>query len=169
MDRDDFTLLSILIHVPFVTAWIGLVMFDAFAAFTPGLDDAQRPRLIIWSQKFTLLALAVILITGVWQTMDNPFVKVDSYHDLTVLRDRTLYGDLLFWKHLCFFMTLVLTLWNRFYLAPRIDSNLVVNADGMVAAMQTPVASLLKPAVLLNLAAALGTLLLASRMILELH
>ncbi len=169
MDRADFTLISILIHVPFITAWIGLVMFDAFAAFAPGLDDAQRPRLIMWSQKFTLLAIVVILVTGVWQTMDNPFVKVDSYNDLSVLKERTLYGDLLFWKHVFFVGTLGLTLLNRFYLAPRANDGLVAGSDGTVAIAQAPAASLLKPAVVLNVILAMGTLLLASRMILELH
>ena len=79
MDRQDATLISLWIHVPFITTWIGLVMLDAFAAFAPGIDASQRPRIIQWSRPFTLLAIGVIMITGVWQTMDNPFVRVDSY------------------------------------------------------------------------------------------
>ena len=42
--------------------------------------------------------------------MEIPFVKVDSYSDLGVLKERTLYGDLLFWKHVFFVGTLGLTL-----------------------------------------------------------
>jgi putative copper export protein len=169
MSRDDFTLLSILIHVPFITAWIGLVMFDAFAAYAPGIDEAQRPRLIAWSQKFTLIAIAVIMVTGIWQTMENPFVKVDSYNDLNVLKERTLYGDLLFWKHVFVVATFGLTLINRFYLAPRALSGYVAGTDGTVAVIQAPAVSVLKMTVLLNLLACLLALLLASRMVMELH
>jgi putative copper export protein len=169
MDRDDLTLISILVHVPFITAWIGLVMFDAFAAFAPGIDEAQRPRLIQWSQKFTLLAIVVIMITGIWQTMENPFVKVNSYSDLNLLKERTLYGDLLFWKHVGVVSTFALSLFNRFYLAPRANSGMVASGNGTVAIIGTPAAALLKPAVLLNMGAALFTLLVASRMIMELH
>ena len=169
MDRADFTLVSLLIHIPFITAWIGFVMFDAFAAFAPGIEETQRPRLIQWSQKFTLVAIVVILATGVWQTMDNPFVRVDSYNDLSALRERTLYGDLLFWKHAFVVGTFALTLLIRFYLAPRAGGgDLVASGDGTAAALSST-AGLLKPAVLLNLLMCLGALLLASRMVMELH
>jgi len=165
MDRADLTLVSILVHVPFITAWIGLVMLDAFAAFAPGVDEPQRPRIMQWPRKFTILAIVVIMVTGVWQTMDNPFVRVDSYSDLNTLKERTLYGDLLFWKHVFVFATFGLTLLVRFYLAPRASSDLSASSGAAIAG----VAPLLKPAVALNLAACLGALLLASRMVLELH
>ena len=141
MERADFTLISLLIHIPFITAWIGLVMFDAFAAFAPGIDEDQRPRLIQWSQKFTLLAIVVIMTTGVWQTMDNPFVRVDSYSDLGTLKDRTLYGDLLFWKHVFVVGTFALTLLIRFYLAPRAGDGIVAGSGGNAAIVQSSTAA----------------------------
>lgn len=165
MDRADFTLISLLVHVPFITAWIGLVMLDGFAAFAPGIDDRQRPRLIMWSQKFTLLAIVVIMVTGIWQTMDNPFIRVGSYSDLTNLRENTLYGSLLFWKHVFVFITFALTLFVRFRLAPRAGGG-DISAGGGAAAQGS---SLLKPMIVLNVLACLGALLLASRMVIELH
>lgn len=162
MGRDDITLISLLVHVPFITAWIGFVMFDAFAAFAPGIDEAQRPRLLTWSQKFTIVAIVVIMVTGIWQTMENPFVRVSSFGDLSELKDRTLYGDLLFWKHVFVVATFGLTLAVRFYLAPR-------SAEVSAAGAGSALSGLLKPAIVLNLVACLGALLLAARMVIELH
>ena len=176
MERQDITLVSLWVHVPFITTWIGLVMLDAFAAFAPGVDKSQRLRILEWSRPFTLLAIPVIMITGIWQTMDNPFVQVESYSDLSTLRGRTLYGDLLFWKHVFVVATFGLTLLSRFYFATRARGQALTmeaTTNGPTA-VATPVREgsafrLLQVMVLLNLAACFGALMLATRMVMELH
>ena len=168
MDRGDLTLLSLWVHLPFVTLWIGLVMLDVFVALAPGLDAEQRGRMIAWSRPLVVLAIVVILVTGVWQTFDNPYgIEVTSYARLQELKEKT-YGLALFWKHGFVLATFVLTLLVRFIYAPRLALQAVTADSGAAVA-----AGQLERAVLwlslLNLAACLGALIFATRMIWELH
>lgn len=176
MDRQDITLVSLWFHVPFITTWIGLVMFDVFASFAPMLHGGQRVRLMTWSRAFVLIAIPVIMVTGVWQTIENPFFRVDAYSKLSELRDRTLYGDLLFWKHGFVVITFGLTILVRFILAPRlilpgtIDQSAAAVQQGTVAlAVNESTLRLVQIASVANLAACLGAVLLATRMVVELH
>jgi hypothetical protein len=177
MDRQDWLLVSLWIHVPFITAWIGLVMLDAVAMFAPGLDGQQRARLLLWSRVFVAVAIPVIMITGIWQTVENPFYRVESYSGLSQLRDRTLYGDLLFWKHGFVLATFGLTILTRFILAPRLMADATgaaVSAGGVMSLFGVlddgqRASKLAQMATLLNLAACLGAVLLATRMVGELH
>ena len=166
MSKDDLTLVSILVHVPFVTAWIGLVMFDAFAALSPGLTPEQRGHFIARTRWVAVAAIAVILVTGIWQTMENPFVKVDSWATLEKLRTKT-YGEALFFKHMFVVMTFVLTLINRFILAPRMVEAVAVRPNGGAAAVTMQ--RTLTWSSLLNVVACFGALILAARMEIELH
>ncbi len=167
MDREQITIVSLWVHVPFIITWIGLVMLDAFALFAPGVADDQRRHMLQWSRRFVLLAIPVIMVTGIWQTMENPFLRVDSFSRLELLRQRTLYGDLLFWKHGFVLLTFGLTVLVRFVLAPRWGLVLATEA-GRIESM-TGMERLLKLASLLNLGACAGAVLLATRMVLELH
>lgn len=166
MDRQDVTLISLWLHVPFVTAWIGLIMLDFFAIFGPGLTDEQRPRILTWSRPFVLIAIPVILMTGVWQTIENPFYRVDSWSALSELKKRTLYGDLLFYKHVFVIVTFGLTVLVRFVLAPRLRAALAT-AGGVVSDHGTY--KLLRVASVANIGAGLAAVLLATRMVAELH
>ena len=163
----NLTLLALWLHVPFVTAWVGLVMFDVFAAAAPGLHAEQRGRLIAWSRPFVVVAIVVIVITGVRQTIDNPFLQVNSWSTLEQLRERT-YGLALFWKHVFVLATFALTLIVRFVLAPRLMLQSVAAGDGATPAAASVLRSVLWLSVL-NLAARLGALVLATRMVWELH
>ena len=172
MDRQDWLLISLWVHVPFITAWIGLVMLDTVAVFAPGLEQSQRTKLLLWSRAFVLVAIPVIMVTGIWQTMENPFYRVESYSGLSQLRARTLYGDLLFWKHGFVLATFGLTILTRFILAPRLAAGVAVRAGsggmlGMLDELRTQ--WLLQLATLANLAACLAAELLATRMVAELH
>jgi hypothetical protein len=177
MDRQDWLLISLWIHVPFITAWIGLVMLDSVAVFAPGLQEQQRARLLLWSRAFVLVAIPVILVTGIWQTMENPFYRVESYSGLSQLRARTLYGDLLFWKHGFVLATFGLTILVRFILAPRLMAGATGTAMSSGGAMSMfgmlddaqRASRLAKLSTLLNLLACLGAVLLATRMVAELH
>src|SRR5512132_155930 len=100
MGRDEITLVSLLIHVPSVTAWVSFAAFDVFACVGPGLRREQRRRLVRSLRWPTLALIVLIVATGVWQTMENPFVKVDSIALLEKLRDTTTYGKALFVKHI---------------------------------------------------------------------
>lgn len=157
------TLIALWLHVPFITAWIGLVMFDAFALFVPGLPRQQRARMVAWSGPFAILAIVVITATGIWQTIDNPFQEIRSYADLSNLKETTTYGLALFWKHGFVLATFGLTLLARFVLAPRLvrmeDSSPQLPRLHQSLAWTTAA----------NLAACLATLLVATRMVWELH
>jgi len=169
VDRQDITLVSLWLHVPFITTWIGLVMFDVFAAFAPMLNGGQRVRLMIWSRAFVLIAIPVIMVTGVWQTIENPFFRVDAYSKLSELRDRTLYGDLLFWKHGFVIITFALTILVRFILAPRLVLQGAVQQGTVAVAVNESTLRLVQIASVANLGACLGAVLLATRMVVELH
>jgi hypothetical protein len=172
VDSGDWTLLSLWIHVPLVTVWVGLVMFDVFAAFAPSLEMAQRARLITWSRPFVIVAIILILVTGIWQTMENPFLQVRSYAELEELRERT-YGLALFWKHGFVLLTFVLTVVVRFFLAPRLATEAMTattaGTDVAVAAAGGQTARAVRWLSLLNLAACLGALVLATSMVWQLH
>jgi putative copper export protein len=180
VDTGDWTLLSLWVHIPVVTIWIGLVMLDAFASSAPELSQEQRGRLIAWSRWPTLVLIAIILITGVWQTMKNPFSEVGSYSELKALREDTTYGMALFLKHGAVLATFILTLVVRFYFAPRLlhphtatvtDVPATVPAGG-TAAMAAPATQNLAAVrwlSILNLLACLAALIFATRMVWELH
>ena len=165
MSTLDPLLISLVIHIPAVTIWVGLALWDAFLSLTPGLDQSQRARLIARTGMLTLLLILVIMVTGVYQTIDNPFREIKSYSDLSGLRADTTYGMALFVKHAFVIVTFILSLIVRFYLAPRALN--VYSADGGAAvATQTRV---LTSATLINLAVCMLALVAASRMTIELH
>jgi hypothetical protein len=178
VDTGDWTLLSLWIHIPVVTAWIGFVMLDLFASTAPGLSTEQRGRLIAWSRPFTIAAIVIILATGVWQTMKNPFIEVNSWDTLEDLRGKT-YGLMLFFKHGAVIATFFLTLLVRFYFAPRLMQPAAVGAPGGPAVTSTIHSTAAEPVPrdlqvtrwlsALNLLACLAALLLATRMVWELH
>lgn len=168
MSRDDLLLFSLWVHVPFVTAWIGLVMFDVYAALAPGLNLAQRGRMIAWSRPFVIVAILVIMVTGIWQTMENPFLRVTSFETLEQLRERTLYGKALFVKHGFVLATFVLTVIVRFVLAPRLAMPAVAGGGSEVSS-KLPLQRTVLWLSVLNLVACLGALILATRMVVELH
>lgn len=168
MDGIDPTLLALWFHVPFVTAWVGFVILDVFAVFVPGLGVAQRGQLILWSRPFVGVAVLVIVLTGIWQTIHNPFLEVTSWSLLTQLRETKTYGLLLFWKHGFVLATFALTILVRFILAPR----LVAQATAIEGGVAAGALQLKRPVVWLsvtNLGACLGALLLATLMIWQLH
>jgi hypothetical protein len=171
VDRQDLTILSLWVHVPFIITWIGLVMLDVVALFGPGLERQQRARLLLWSRPFVLLAIAVILITGIWQTIYNPFYEVHSWADLQELKKRD-YGLLLFWKHVTVVATFGLTLITRFILAPLLrDEDLGTSVSGSVIGLVAGNNVLMRTQVVAaaNLVACLLAILLATRMVWELH
>ena len=142
-------------------------MFDAFAMLSPALTAEQRARFVTRTRWIALVAVAVILVTGIWQTMENPFVKVDSWATLEKLRTKT-YGEALFFKHIFVVTTFALTFLTRFILAPR----LVATAQATPGGETVEVAGLQRTltfATLLNLAACFGAVILAARMEIELH
>ena len=164
----DLTLIALWVHVPFVTAWVGLAMFEVFVAATPGLTAEQRARMLAWFRPFIIVSIAVIMVTGIRQTMDNPFVPVDSYSTLKELRERT-YGLSLFWKHVFVVISFVLTLAVHFVFAPRLAA---VPATVGAVAPSDPTPAALRPVLwlsVLNLLACIAILLLATRMVWELH
>jgi putative copper export protein len=178
VDEGQLTLLSLWIHIPIVTAWIGMVMIDVYASTAPGLSVNQRGSMIAWFRPFVIAAIVIILITGIWQTMKNPFSEVSSYAELSDLRDTT-YGFSLFIKHIFVVATFFLTLIVHFYFAPRLMNPSSVGTPGgppvsdmLVATASEPVALDLTATrwlSILNIAACVGALIMATRMIWELH
>jgi putative copper export protein len=178
VDEGQLTLLSLWIHIPIVTAWIGMVMIDVFASSAPGFSTAQRGRMIAWFRPFVIAAIVIILVTGIWQTMKNPFSEVSSYAELSDLRDTT-YGFSLFVKHIFVVATFFLTLLVHFYFAPRLMNPSAVGAPGGPTVTDTMVATANEPVSrdlvatrwlsVLNGLACVGALIMATRMIWELH
>jgi uncharacterized cupredoxin-like copper-binding protein len=162
---DDLLLISLLIHIPAVTLFVGLALWDAFVAMTPGIAQQQRARMIGRTAVLTLVLIAIVMVTGVYQTIYNPFRSIESYSDLSHMRDETTYGMALFIKHAFVFSSFALSPFIRFYLAPR-AGNVAAQADGTAVAVE---AKQLQWATLLNLALGLGALLSAARMTIELH
>jgi putative copper export protein len=164
VSRHDITLISLLFHIPAITFWVGLAMWDVFATMTPGLADEQRVRLIGRMKAMTLVLIAIIMVTGIWQTLDNPFSRVDSYSTLEALRENTTYGKALFVKHIFVIATFFISIFVRFFLASKAEAS--IQSDGTIAATQS---RYLTWAVLLNLAVTLAAVLSAARMTIELH
>ena len=143
-----------------ITAWIGLVMLDLFTMLAPGLELHQRLRLVVWSRPFVVIAIPVIIATGVWQTIFNPITVVDSIDALEKLREGTVYGTALFWKHGFVLITFALTVYVRFVVAPRaLVSGASDDGDQQSLVWLS----------LANGGACMGALLFATRMIWTLH
>ena len=120
MSPETTTLVSLLIHVPVVVAWIVFAAFEAAVA-SPRLLAAGDPlRLVARLRVPTLVLLVVIVVTGTWQTHYNPFVEVTSWETLEQLKDTTEYGMALFYKHIWFAATVALSIATRFVVAPRL-------------------------------------------------
>ena len=168
------TLLALLFHVPFVVAWIGFAMFDVFATSAPNIEAGQRGRMLAWSRWFVILAIIVIMVTGIRQTMDTPFLFVNSWAKLQELKERT-YGMALFLKHIAVVITFAMTVFLRFPFAARLmrlDSPSASASGGPLAGVMTDTESALRIgrlAAALNLLAGLAALVLTTIMIGELH
>jgi putative copper export protein len=179
VDTGDWTLLSLWVHIPIVTAWIGLVMLDVYVASVPGLSTEQRGRMITWSRTATIVLIVVILVTGIWQTVNNPFNggvseiqgRINSYSELKALRENTNYGMALFLKHIFVVATFALTLAVRFYFAPRLSRTppVTATASGAAVAVESRELATVRWLSILNLLACLGALIFATRMVWELH
>ena len=161
----DLLLISLIIHVPAISIWIGLSLWDTFVMVTPSIEHQEKARLIGKTALLTMVLLAIILVTGIYQTIENPFRTIESYNDLSNLRKQTDYGMALFVKHIFVIMTFGLSPIIRFYLAPRAGK---VSASGGGAAVATDT-KLLKLAVFANFALGMAALVATSRMTFELH
>ncbi len=158
MGAEEWILVSLLIHVPVVVAWIALVGLEVFLCTVRDVPGGQRLRPIAAMRWPTVALLLVIMVTGVWQTMNNPFVVVNSFETLEELKNTTAYGMALFWKHGFVLATVVLSIASRFGLAPR-----------MLARGDAAASTGLRAVVWLNLLACLLTLLATTRMTITLH
>ncbi|MEI7926739.1 MAG: hypothetical protein WCI61_11220 [Chloroflexota bacterium] len=158
MGAEEWTLVSLLIHVPVVVAWIALVGLEAFLCTVRDVPGGRRLSPIAAMRWPTVALLLVIMVTGVWQTMNNPFVVVNSFETLEELKNTTAYGMALFWKHGFVLATVVLSIASRFVLAPR-----------ALARGDAAPSGVLRAVVWLNLLACLLTLLATTRMTITLH
>jgi len=165
LSRHDITLISLIFHIPAITLWVGLAMFDIFVLMTPGIAQDQRIRLITRFKWMSVVLIAIIMVTGIWQTLDNPFHRVDSFNTLEELRNDYTYGTALFIKHIFVFSTFGLSLLTRFYLAPRTEESMA-QGDGAVVMQQT---KWLTWAAVFNLALTLAAVVAAARVTIELH
>jgi uncharacterized cupredoxin-like copper-binding protein len=163
--RPDLLLVSLIVHIPAVTIFVGLALWDVFLTFMPGIERAQRARMIGKTAVLTLVLIAIIMVTGVYQTIENPFRSIRSYSDLHDLRSDTTYGMALFIKHAFVILTFILSPILRFYFAPRV-ANVEAGPDGAAVASD---AKLLQLATVVNLALCMLALMAAARMTIELH
>lgn len=120
MSESTITLVMLWVHVPFAVAWIGVALMGAVLAVAPGLAPSQRAALIRLTLPFVMVAVPVIIVTGVWQTVYNPVTRPQwSWALLEELR-RSTYGMALFYKHVFVVATLVATLAIKLVLVRRL-------------------------------------------------
>lgn len=120
MNESQITLIMLWVHVPFAIAWIGIAMLDAFLAVAPGLSATQRASLIRLTLPFVLVAIPVIIATGIWQTVYNPLTRPQwSWAILEELRGSA-YGRALFYKHVFVVASLAATLAIKLVLVRRL-------------------------------------------------
>jgi len=157
-------LVSLMVHIPAAIAWLGIVLFDAIVVAVPFLTPAQRGALLARPRWLVLLTIPLFFITGIYQTIFNPFGTITSYADLTALRSNTTYGLALFLKHGFVFASMALTLAVTFWFAPR----LIAFAGDTTAETVTPshLPSLLTWA---NVAACIALLACVAVMVFQLH
>ncbi|MEI6136509.1 MAG: hypothetical protein WCQ48_03715 [Chloroflexota bacterium] len=158
MYAEDWLLVSLLIHVPVAVTWIALVGIEAFLCTVREVPGGQRMRPIAAMRWPTVALLALILLTGVLQTMNNPFVVVRSWATLEELRTTTAYGTALFWKHIFVVATVAFAIVSRFVIAPR-----------AIAAGEDRPSMLLRAVAYLDVVACLLVLLSTTRMTITLH
>ncbi|MBI3970074.1 MAG: hypothetical protein HY332_02190 [Chloroflexi bacterium] len=156
-------LVSLTIHIPSSIAWLGIVLYDAIIVAVPFLTPAQRGGLLARPRWLVLGVIPVILITGVYQTINNPFSTITDFATLEALRSETTYGLALFWKHGFVLLSFAFTFAVTFWIAPR----LVAFADAPSSA--TALSRL--PALLAwgNVAASTALLLCVAVMVFQLH
>jgi len=173
MNESTITLTMLWVHVPFATAWIGIALLDAFLAVAPGLSAAQRSQLIRLTLPFVLLAIPVIVVTGVWQTVYNPVTRPQwSWAILADLR-RSTYGWALFYKHVFVVGTLVATLAIKLVLVRRLGAAASAGLAGAGSAVAlAPEARIDRPlqtASWLDLLCCLAILICVVLMVYQLH
>lgn len=162
MDPENAILVSLLIHVPAVVTWIAFAAVEAAVLVIPELANGHRARVMRALRWPTLFLILVIMVTGVWQTIDNPFQTVTSWETLEHLRETTTYGFALFVKHIFVVATFALSILIRFPLAGRLLQR--SEADGAEATI-----GFIPLAVWLNVAACLATIVATTRMTVSLH
>ena len=126
--------ISLLIHIPAAVTWLGIVLYDAIVATVPFLTPAQRGSLLRRPWWLVLLTIPLFGLTGIYQTIYNPFSTITDYASLANLRYTTAYGNALFWKHGFVFASMALTLALTFWFAPK----LVAFADDIRPEAVTP-------------------------------
>ena len=157
-------LASLLIHIPAAIAWLGIVLYDAIVAAVPFLTPAQRGALLARPRWLVLVTIPLFGLTGIYQTIFNPFGTITSYEDLSHLRESTTYGFALFLKHGFVFASMVLTLAVTFYFAPRLLAFAEDTRDSAVTPSRLP--SLLS---WLNVASCVALLMCVGVMVFQLH
>jgi hypothetical protein len=176
MSESNLTLAMLWVHVPFAVAWIGIALFDAFLAVAPGLSAGQRASLIRWTQPFVLLAIPVIVITGVWQTVYNPITE--PMWSLAILDElkRYTYGWALFYKHVFVVGSLLATLAIKLVLVRRLaaaEASASATPAGAGAAALSSLPSTsdrqLQAGAWANVACCLGILICVVLMVWQLH
>ena len=102
-------LVSLIIHVPFAVAWVGVALFGIVVTAAPGLAPEQRGRLLLRTAPLVLAAIPVLLLTGVFQTIYNPLTEPAVTWELLEKLRATPYGTALFYKHGFVLMTVAAT------------------------------------------------------------
>jgi plastocyanin len=122
--------ISLAIHVPSAVTWLGIALYDLIVVAAPFLTPAQRGGLLQRPRWAVVALIPLILVTGVYQTINNPFSTLTDFASLEALRTTTTYGQALFFKHGFVLLSWALTLGLSFWVAPQ----LVAAAEPVAAA-----------------------------------
>ena len=156
--------ISLVIHIPAAITWLGLALYDLIVVAVPFLSPAQRGALLQRPRWLVVGLIPVILVTGIFQTIYNPFGTLTDFASLERLRTETTYGFALFLKHGFVLASWGLTLLLTFWLAPR----LVAFADDTSAGATRP-SPLPRLAAWANFLACAALVLCVTVMVFQLH
>jgi hypothetical protein len=157
-------LISLGVHIPSVIAWLGVVLYDAIVVAVPFLTPAQRGSLLHRPRRIILVSLPLFVITGIYQTINNPINRVVDIASLEELRTTTAYGFALFVKHGFVTASVVLTFAITFWFAPRLVAFADDVGEGAVTPSRLPVWLAVT-----NVASCVGLLLCVAVMVFQLH
>ncbi len=165
---------SLAIHIPASIAWLGVVLYQALVGLVPFLSPSQRADLLQRPKWLALATIPLFMVTGIYQTIYNPFVTITDLESLERFRAGTTYGLALFWKHGFVMISVALTLAVTFWFAPRmatVGAAAATTSGRTLTVDATQPATSRLPALLTwaNVAACLALLLCVAVIVFQLH
>jgi plastocyanin len=175
---------SLAIHIPAAITWLGVVLYQAVVGAVPFLTTVQRADLLQRPRWLVLAAIPLFVVTGTYQTINNPFVTLTDFQTAEAFRATSAYAQALFYKHGFVLLSMALTLAVTFWLAPLLARSAATESltgsgekagdrvpagAGALGAIGTAGAGRIPLVAWANVAACLALLLCVAVMVFQLH